>query len=141
MFGFKSEIAKRNVRRLNKSICDLKDNLIEVVSAYDKSVNDKRKLSEALDDLKLKKKIEQEDIEHMVKMKMARNEIEYEKKVASAEAAADKRVADATKGFNDKLTAILKKQIDDGNDRFEQILGRLPDVKVNMGNAADKKDD
>lgn len=125
----------REITRLTTRSEKLNEQLDKYSEENESLIVERRNLKEEVEDLKLKKKIEQEDIEHLVKMKMERNEIKHEKKVSEADANAEKKIAEATKSFNDKLTEILKKQIEDGNDRFEQILNRLPDVQVNLGDS------
>ncbi len=49
-------------------------------------LTDKMRLREEVADLALKKKVSEEDIEHMIKMKMEKNELELQKKVVKLEA-------------------------------------------------------
>ena len=87
--------------------------------------SERRKLNEELEDLKLKKKIELQEIEHMVKMSKERNEISFEKKVAEVQSAKQKEIYDLQKGYYEKAMGDLK-------GLMEQIMARLPNVNMEI---------
>ena len=117
---------------LRKEIANLKTELDSSVGEADKAKAELRTVKDNLADLKLKKKIEEEDIKHMVKMKEERNEVENEKKLLGMERDKDKAIAEVKDNYRDKLEEFLKTQVKDTKEMYTEILGRLPDVKVKL---------
>ena len=63
-----------------------KDNMVsKLMDEIEELRKDRAQLKQEVEDLKLKKKIEEEDIKHMVKMKMERLDLEHQKKVQETE--------------------------------------------------------
>lgn len=104
------------IESLKKTINGLKD--------------DKKELQESVENLKLKKKMETEDIKHMVRMKMERAEVLNEKKVLEFEREKDKAIADVKDKYRDKLEKGLTKQLDDMRGMYDSVLKRLPDMSA-----------
>jgi len=92
-----------------------------------------RKVKEELVEVKHQKKIEEEDIKHMVKMKEERTAVENEKKLLEMEREKDKAIAEAKDEFRDKLEGFLQTQVKDTKDMYSEILKRLPDVTAHFG--------
>lgn len=100
-------------------------------------------LKDEVGNLKLKKKVEEEDIKHMVKMKEERLDLANEKKQqaleaefatknASAELEKQQAIGSVKDEYRDKMEVNLVKQVDDMKDMYSEILKRLPDVTVKM---------
>ncbi len=82
--------------------------------------------------LKLKKKIEDEDIKHMVKMKEEKLGLEFKKKEMDIEQEKQDAIAKVKDAYRDKTEKSLVGQKDDIKEMYGQILQRLPDVNVNL---------
>jgi len=91
-----------------------------------------KSLKEEVAGLKLKKKIEDEDIRHMVKIKQEALEIEHKKKNMDVEAAKNAEIAECKDAYRDKMEMFLQKQVQDVKEMYAQILKRLPDVNVRL---------
>ena len=89
-------------------------------------------LKEQLGDLKLKKKIEEEDIKHMVRIKQEALEIEHQKKELKLQKQSDDIIAAVKDEYRDRLEGFLQKQVQDVKEMYGQILKRLPDVNVRL---------
>jgi hypothetical protein len=118
---------------LKTEIKELEEKLEASVKDASQTRTELRIVTDQLADLKLKKKIEEEDIKHMVKMKEERNEVENEKKLLEMEREKDKAIADAKDKFRDKLESFLQEQVKDTKDMYGEILQRLPDVTAHFG--------
>ena len=91
-----------------------------------------RKVKEELVEVKHQKKVEEEDIKHMVKMKEERTAVENEKKLLEMEREKDRVIAEAKDAFRDKLEVFLTTQVKDTKEMYTEILGRLPDVSMRI---------
>jgi len=109
---------QQKVRELTARIAEMKDQI--------------SKLKEELEDLKLKKKIEEEDIKHMVRIKQEKLEIEHEKAVNKAKSDAEQTIGEVKDQYRDKMELFLQKQVQDVKEMYGQILKRLPDVNVRL---------
>jgi len=94
--------------------------------------NERRTLKEEVEDLKIKKKIETEDIKHMVKMKEEKNDLEFQKKVMEKEQEKQAAIATVKDEYRNKLEKNLIAQKDDIKEMYSQILKRLPDVNARL---------
>lgn len=89
-------------------------------------------LKEELAALKLKKKIEEEDIKHMLHMKTEAMELEKERMDMKFEKKAEKAIREAHDKYRTKVEDMLGKQVTDLKEMYGQILARLPDVNVKL---------
>lgn len=80
--------------------------------------------------LKTKRKIEEEDIKHMLKMKEEALAIEKQKFELATEKAKNAEVAQVKDNYRDKLEAFLVQKNNEGDKRFAEILERLPNVTM-----------
>lgn len=90
------------------------------------------KLREDVAELKLKKKIEDEDIKHMIKMMEERNSVKEQQFKLTTEREKDAEIAKIKDAYRDKLETFLQGQVKDTKDMYNQILQRLPDVNVRL---------
>lgn len=119
MFGNqRSKQVKDQIQSLESERDSLNDNLLKV----------KNDLSE----LKQKKKMEDEDIRHLVKLKESKLEIENEKKQVERERVQQEAIAAVKDEYRDKQESTLQKQIDASEERYAEILARLPNVSVRL---------
>lgn len=98
----------------------------------EKLEDEKVELKSEVAGLKSQKKIEEEQIKHLVRIKDEKRDLEFQKREVTKDAARAEEVAKVKNEYQDKLTDQLNKQIDDNNDRYAQILKRLPDVNVRL---------
>ncbi len=94
--------------------------------------SEKKTLKEEVADLKLKKKISDEDIKHMVKMKQEKLDLEHEKKVIVLEREKEESIAKVKDEYRDKLEKHLKDETGNMKIMYGQILERLPNVQVRL---------
>jgi len=79
-----------------------------------------------------KKKMEEEDIKHMVKMSKEKNEIELKKKIMDVEREQQLAIAKVKDEYRDKLEKRLKTEVDNIKEMYGQILERLPNVTARL---------
>jgi biopolymer transport protein ExbB/TolQ len=97
--------------------------------SLEKEVQD---LKKELDQLKSKKKIEEEEIKHLVKIKDEKREIEFQKKEMEIQKDADSKVMKVKQDYQDKIESNLQKQIEDTKQMYAEILQRLPNIAVRL---------
>ena len=89
-------------------------------------------LKSEVEDLKLKRKIEEEDIKHMVKMKGEKLELDFDRRTVEAAGEQQAAIAQVKDDYRAKMEDNLNKQIEDTKEMYAQILERLPNVNVEM---------
>jgi seryl-tRNA synthetase len=94
--------------------------------------DEKRKLKEELEELKLQKKMEEEDIKHMVKINNERKEIELEKEKVKLMKEKDEAIAKVKDDYRDKTEKQLERQLTDMRGMYTEILERLPNYNVKV---------
>jgi len=108
----KSELADETIKnRPEKEIRSLKNELAEVVQ---------------------KKKMEEDDIKHMVKIHKERNAIELEKKTMELEREKQNEVAVVKDNYKDKMEERLQFEVTNMKEMYGQILERLPNVSARL---------
>ena len=80
-------------------------------------------------------KIQEEEIAHKIKMRDEQVNMEKDKGIAEAGVAADRRVNEVKNEYQNKLTSQLEKRGDELREMYTEILGRLPDVNVKIGDS------
>jgi len=85
-----------------------------------------------IDRLKSKKKIEEEDIKHMLKLQEERMSLEKEKFKVQMEREKDAAIAKVKDEYRDKLEQFLVQKNKESDQRFTEILARLPDVNMSI---------
>ena len=89
-------------------------------------------LKRKVKDLTLDKKISEEDIKHMVKLKLEAADVATEKKELKLQRASDKKVMDIKLEYQNKTEKGLQEQLKDLKSMYESVLQRLPDVNVKL---------
>ena len=108
------------------------ENLLqEKVTLQNSVVELKGQLKEVQQD----KKLEQEDIKHMIKMREEAFEVEKQKFELGCERAKDSAIAAVKDEHRDKLEELLHGQIKDGKDLRKEILDRLPNISAKLTGA------
>lgn len=128
MFNLKLKAQKEE---LEKEVRILKAKLADesVLDGLKRSV---RTLKDELAELKQTKKMEEEDIKHMVKIHKERNAIELEKKTAELERAKHNEVAEVKDDYRDKMETRLQTEVTNMKEMYGQILERLPKVTARL---------
>ena len=85
-----------------------------------------------LAELKQAKKMEDENIRHLVKLKEEKMQIELDKKEVALERKQQEEIARVKDEYRDKQESTLQKQIADGKEMYAEILARLPNVNVRL---------
>ena len=96
-------------------------------------------LKEEVENLKLKKKISDEDIKHMVKMKTEAMELDFKKREVEEDGKRATKIAAVKDKFQDKMEAQLTKETDNIKEMYSQILQRLPNVNAKLTGSLDGK--
>lgn len=94
--------------------------------------NEARVAKEDLADLEHKKKMEDEDIKHMVKISKESQELEFKKKVMDVEAEKEQAIATVKDEYRDKMEKRLQTEVDNIKEMYSQILERLPNVTAKL---------
>ena len=104
----------------------------ELVEKIKKLKDERKRLKAEIEDLKLKKKIETEDIKHLVKLKEEKQKIQFERKEMELEKKMQETIAEVKNGYRNKVEKNLESQKNDVKEMYGQILKRLPDVNVRL---------
>ncbi len=97
------------------------------------TLNDEnRKVKDELAELKQKRKMEDEDIRHLVKIKEGKLDLEHQKKRVELEGKFQAEKAVVKDEYRDKLESTLQGQIKDVKGMYGEILKRLPNVNVRL---------
>jgi len=83
----------------------LKADHVVVIRDRDQLQREIRIYKESLEDLKLKKKIEEEDIKHLVKIRLEQQEIDFKKKEMDLTAEHERKLEEVRKQYDEKLKA------------------------------------
>lgn len=97
---------------------------------YDSSRKLIRDLKDEIAGLKNEKKITEEDIKHMVRLREERLEVENEKKNLERDREKEKAIATVKDEYRDKMEARLQKEVENIKAMYSEILQRLPKVSV-----------
>lgn len=121
----------------NKAVIEKLEELKELLKNNDVTEPEKLKseisrLTEQLKQLKSDKKIEEREIQHLVKLKEEKLLVDYEKKVMELERKKASEVQVLRDEYQEKLQKLLERRGDDLKDMYAQILARLPDINLHM---------
>lgn len=121
MFGFKSNKIEK---------------LIEEKEILEKDIKhkeeEKKRLREELAEIKLDKKMSEEDIKHMVKMKTEQKDIELQKEKLKLQEAHEKTIAEVKDVYRDKIEKYLEVQVERMESMYKEVLNRLPNVNMEI---------
>ena len=136
-------------KHLKKRCVYLEGKISELLTTRDTLEDNVHTISGELKKLKLTKKIEDEEIVHKLKMREEEVDLKYEKRSHEIKHQSDtsvaKNLADCLEKigkvkdeYRDKIETNLDKRGDELRSMYSEILGRLPDVSVNVGGASVK---
>lgn len=128
MFNVKLKVQKEELQR---EVVLLKLRLADEsqLDGLRRSVNT---LKDELAALKHKKKMEEEDIKHMVKIHKERDAIEIKKITMDLEREKQNEVAEVKDKYRDKMEGRLQTEVDNMKEMYGQILERLPNVSARL---------
>lgn len=95
-----------------------------------------RELKDEIESLKTTKKMEQREIEHLVKLKEEKLEIEHQKKEVVLQKAYQSKEMELQTEYHDKIITAIEVARKEQQEAYKEIMKRLPDVSVILG---DKK--
>ena len=110
----------------------LKDDIRKLEDERDGLTDDNRMVKDELAELKQKRKMEDEDIRHMVTIKASKLDLEHQRKQVDLEGTFQAEKAKIKDEYRDKLESTLQAQIKDVKDMYGEILKRLPNVQVRL---------
>ena len=110
----------------------LKQDIQNLEDERDGLTDENRKVKDELAELKQKRKMEDEDIRHLVKIKEEKLDLNHQKKVVESERQQQEAIAKVKDEYRDKQESTLQKQIEDGKKMYAEILARLPNVSVRL---------
>ena len=87
-------------------------------------------LKDEIAGLKSRKKIEEEDIKHMVRLKEERLEVKSQKMELTMEKEKQDAIAIIKDGYRDKMELRLETEVSNIKEMYGQILERLPKVTM-----------
>jgi len=126
-----------------------KGNLVEnaelkdLKSQIEGLVKDKRTLTETVEDLKLKKRLEQEEIAHLQKIneeklicdlerKELKLEQDFQKKINTLEEESMKKVIESLKQFHDKMEAKFSSELANMKEVLALLMKGIPNVNMEI---------
>jgi Skp family chaperone for outer membrane proteins len=118
-------VTKKQIKEMLDEALGIKDGK----AALQKEI---RQLKDELEDLKLKKKMEETEIKHLVKLKEERQAVEADKqKNELAKTFNDKEMALQTK-YHEQVMGVIQKEHEKLQALYKEIIGRLPDVNMTI---------
>ena len=100
---------------------------------------ERRALKDEVADLKHERKIADEDIKHMVRIREERIEVENEKKNLERDREKEREIAKVKDEYRDKMEKRLQTEVDNIKEMYTEILSRLPKVTVRQMDYTEEK--
>ena len=91
-----------------------------------------KKLKEQVSDLEYKHKQEKRDIEHLVKIKEEKLNIEFEKRETVLRGELDKKLHKVKDEYHNKLLNHTENSKNDVKEMYSEILSRLPNINAHL---------
>lgn len=114
-------ISKEALKEVIKDVINGKGSLEEV-----------RRLKEEIEDLKMKKRVEEQELQHLVKMKEEKQGIESTKKELELQKAFQTKEMDLAKKYHEDMVARFVKEQENLNQIYTKIMERLPNVNLEI---------
>lgn len=83
-------------------------------------------------DLELKKRLEEEEIKHLVKMKEEKQLIELQKKEITLQQEFTKKEMELQTKYHDKVLTTIDESRKESKELYTEIMKRLPNVNVDI---------
>ena len=97
---------------------------------YDTSRELIYKLKEEIADLKIEKKVTEEDIKHMVRLREERIAVENEREALKRDREKETAIAKIKDDYRNKMEQRLQTEVERIKEMYSEILQRLPKVSV-----------
>ena len=105
---------------------------LKLVRKISELKEDKEKLQEQVVQLKSTKKIEEEEIKHLVRLKEEKMEVTFERRQLKLDKEHQTKTHDLQTDYNNKIQKRLEIEVDRMKDMYGEVLTRLPDVHVRL---------
>ena len=127
----------QKAEKLTKRVTDLESRISGLWDERNELEDENAKLSRKLRETTHKKRLEEENIKHLVRIKQEKSEIEFLKKGAKLEADKATEIGKIKDNYRDKIEGALEKRSTELREMYSEILARLPDVNVMLGREAE----
>lgn len=115
----------------------------EMRHSVERLVKEKQTLKEELEDLKLKKRLEQEEIKHMVRLneEKMKSELEsekvklqkkYQEDISKFKEEQRITLVDSLKEFHSKIENRFNSELENLKETYKAIMARLPNVNLTL---------
>ena len=111
---------------------ETKDDTRELKAMIEGLETERATLKREVNDLQSEKKVKEEEIKHLVKIKDEKREIEYMKKEMALKAEHAEALAKEKSNYQDKYLALLDEAKKDMQKVHSEILERLPNVNAKL---------
>lgn len=113
-----------------KQVATAKEDKIHELGKQIDRIESKKKIK--IDEMNADRKMHDEKMEHLVKIKIESLEIEHDKKVVSLERSEATAIADVKDEYRDKSEERLEKRNEELKDMYSEVLERLPNLNASM---------
>ena len=120
--------------RLESRITQLEGDVERLLDEREELQDKNFTLKSELRDVKHKKKIEEEEIRHLVKIREEKLEIQHERRCVEVEGEKAKAIEAVKDTYRDKIEKGLEQRSKEIRNMYTEILERLPNVNVMLGN-------
>ena len=97
-----------------------------------KDIGEIPQLKREIEELKLKKELELRDIEHLVKIKEEKLNIEHQKRTIEMEAEFQKKEIQLQTDYHDKVIKQIGETRTEMQSVYTEIMKRLPNITANL---------
>lgn len=117
----------------DRKIKDLENELDEfrgIRSTLEKLEVERSDLKREVGDLKSQKKIEEQEIKHLVKIKDEKRDLEYQKREVEADGKRADEIAKVKDSYQNKVEKHLEKRNDELKEMYTEVLSIVPKVEA-----------
>ena len=137
MFGLNKKQTLTTIKELEQSVIKAHADRLEVVEGLQAEVErlttQKRDAVGSLQDLKDKRKRDEEELKHQLAMREDRIKLEADKVTLKQERDYETKVAKLHQDYRDKTEVQLKAQNDTLKKMYSEVLARLPNLNAKLG--------
>lgn len=122
----------KEMKRILVSNKKLADKVDKMTGELDDLTVERRNLKDEIEGLKIKKKISEEDIKHMVKMREEKQDLEFQKREVALEKETQAKLHEISNTYRDKTEVQLERESSVMKEMYGQILERLPNISAKL---------
>lgn len=104
----------------------------ELEKEVERKEAERRRLKDDIADLKHNKKLEDENIWHLVRITREKQEVEFDRKVMAKESEKQNAIAEVKDEYRNKVEQQLLGQKNDIKEMYSEIMGLVPKIKVGL---------